>query len=70
MSERVGVCQQCNARFKIPATFTANKAKCSKCGGVVEIGPVTSEAAAPAIRDAEPSRRPARKEHRAPRTSA
>ncbi|MBK8179231.1 MAG: hypothetical protein IPK67_10170 [Planctomycetes bacterium] len=48
MEFRPGTCSACKASFKIPATFTANKAKCSKCGGVVEIGPVTSEAAAPA----------------------
>ena len=35
-----------------------------------EVRALQHSAAAPAIRDAEPSRRPARKEHRAPRTSA
>jgi hypothetical protein len=44
MEFRPGTCSACKASFRIPASFTANKAKCSKCGGVVEIGPVTSDA--------------------------
>jgi hypothetical protein len=44
----------CAASFKVPATFTANKAKCPKCSGVVEVGPVQS--AAPKV---EPSAAPA-----------
>lgn len=47
MSERVGVCQQCNARFKIPATFQGTKAKCNKCGGVVVVGAAAPAAATP-----------------------
>ena len=34
----------CAATFKVPGSFTASKAKCPKCGGVVEIGPVQSAA--------------------------
>ncbi|MFT4539364.1 MAG: hypothetical protein ACI841_003019 [Planctomycetota bacterium] len=49
MEHRVGKCTDCQASFKVPATFEANKAKCKKCGGVVEIGPIVSDApAAPA----------------------
>jgi len=43
MDFRPGLCSACKASFRIPATFTANKAKCSKCGGTVEIGAVVSE---------------------------
>jgi hypothetical protein len=35
MEPRIGTCGSCNAKFKVPATFTAEKAKCKKCGGVV-----------------------------------
>ena len=38
MTERIGVCGGCQAKFKIPPTFQGSKAKCNKCGGVVEIG--------------------------------
>jgi hypothetical protein len=48
---RVGTCQACGARFKVPETTKATRAKCSKCGGVVQIPPM----AAPAV-----SRAPAR----------
>lgn len=45
-SFRQGSCTQCKNSFRVPATFTANKAKCPKCGGVVEIGDTQSAAAA------------------------
>lgn len=48
MSERSGVCGSCGSRFKVPATFQGTKAKCSKCGGVVEVAPAAAGAAAPA----------------------
>ena len=38
MSHRVGICSSCEANYKIPADFAADKAKCKSCGGVVEIG--------------------------------
>lgn len=41
---RQAKCTACAATFKVPGTFAANKAKCPKCGGVVEIGPVQSTA--------------------------
>ncbi len=53
MEFRPGTCSACKATFRIPATFTANKAKCSKCGGAVDIGPVTSDNS-PAAKPAEP----------------
>ena len=62
MEHRVGKCTDCQASFKVPATFEADKAKCKKCGGVVEIGPVVSDspsASAPAA--ASPKPVPARK---------
>lgn len=48
MDYRQGVCTSCQNSFRVPATFVQNKAKCPKCGGVVEIGPVQSGGAAPA----------------------
>lgn len=45
---RVGTCKDCGARFKVPDTTTATRAKCSKCGGSVEI----PAAAAPTDADA------------------
>jgi hypothetical protein len=44
MQYRVGTCGSCNATFKVPATFPADKAKCKSCAdGVVEIGPPVDE---------------------------
>lgn len=40
MDFRQGTCSACKNSFRVPATFTAEKAKCPKCAGVVEIGPV------------------------------
>ncbi len=54
MTDRVGVCGSCRARFQIPASFTPNRAKCRTCGGVVEITPPT-----PAPRRASPPVPPA-----------
>lgn len=44
MEFRQGTCTSCKNSFRVPATFTAAKAKCPKCGGVVEIGPVQGSA--------------------------
>lgn len=44
MQYRVGTCASCNATFKVPATFPADKAKCKSCeDGIVEIGPPVDE---------------------------
>lgn len=63
MDYRQGVCTGCQNSFRVPATFVQNKAKCPKCGGVVEIGPVQSAsapaAAAPAPTPAAPATPPA-----------
>ncbi|MFT5080127.1 MAG: hypothetical protein ACI84E_000782 [Planctomycetota bacterium] len=42
---RQGICKDCDAQFKIPASFAHDRAKCNQCGGTVEIEPA---AAAPA----------------------
>lgn len=52
MDYRVGLCSACGASFKVPASFSAEKAKCKVCGGVVQIGPVRSDA--PPARPAAP----------------
>jgi len=56
MEYRHGTCSSCGAHYRVPATFKADKAKCKKCEGVVELGPVES----PAKEDA-PTAGPARK---------
>jgi hypothetical protein len=61
MDIRLGVCSACHARFKIPASFKPNRARCRECGGAVLVGPVGG--AEPA---AEP---PARREPRRARAS-
>ena len=43
MDYRLGTCSSCKAQFRVPATFKADRAKCKKCAGVVELGPVQSE---------------------------
>ena len=45
MDHRLGTCVACKAHYRVPATFTANRARCKNCGGAVEIGPVQSAAA-------------------------
>ena len=56
---RLGTCSSCDAKYRIPATFKADKAKCKKCGGVVEIGAVRGEAPAkPAAAKPAPARKP------------
>jgi len=59
MSHRVGICSSCEANYKVPADFAADKAKCKSCGGVVEIGDVVDDAPPPPVpakpvRKAEP----------------
>jgi len=53
---RQAKCTACAATFKVPGTFTANKAKCPKCGGVVEVGPLQSAAPKSAAPKAEASK--------------
>jgi len=45
---RVGTCKDCGARFKVPEATTASQAKCSKCGGIVQIPPAEAAASSPA----------------------
>jgi hypothetical protein len=59
MSHRVGICSSCEANYKVPADFAADKAKCKECGGVVEIGDVVEDPPPPPVpakpvRKAEP----------------
>jgi hypothetical protein len=46
MQVRHGVCNACGARYKLPASFAHDRAKCKQCGGVVEIGPPVADAPA------------------------
>lgn len=55
---RKGVCQDCNAEFKIPADFPHDRAKCRQCEtGVVVIEPAAGPAPVPAT--APPKKKPA-----------
>jgi hypothetical protein len=45
MTSRIGTCSGCGAKYKIPETFTGSRAKCKKCGGVVEIPALEEQAA-------------------------
>ena len=58
MEIRHGTCSACKSSFRIPSSFQANKAKCSKCGGVVQINDAVAEA--PAAHSRNPSHTPAR----------
>jgi len=40
MEYRQGICGDCNAEYQLSPTFSADKAKCKKCGGSVAVGPV------------------------------
>jgi hypothetical protein len=57
MAERIGVCADCGARFKIPGAFSRASAKCRKCGGTIEIPRVepAAEAVAPSPEIDEPA---------------
>lgn len=48
MSHRIGECSSCGAKYKLPASFSAARARCKQCDGVVEIGPVVQAEPAPA----------------------
>jgi hypothetical protein len=61
MEFRVGTCTSCNKKFKVPATFQADKAKCKHCGGVVEVEALASSAQPKAKPAAEPVPVPAKK---------
>lgn len=66
---RVGTCKDCGARFKIPDAVKAAAAKCSKCGGTVNIPPAeASPPAAPPV--ATPSEAPGRSATPSPRAPA
>ena len=67
MTARTGTCSGCDAKYKIPETFKGTKAKCKKCGGVVEIPPLEEVAAQPAP---EPVAAPAAAVRRGGRKSA
>ena len=42
MEYRNGTCASCEATYKIPASFTHDRARCKECGGTVEIGSAVS----------------------------
>ena len=66
MDVRHGTCTSCDKRYKLPASFPHDRAKCKECGGVVEIGPVESAAPPPPAPEPEPEE-PAQEEAPAPK---
>lgn len=73
MSHRLGVCSSCDAKYKIPSSFTANQAKCKACGGVVNISdPEGAKPAAPPVpaRKVAPAPKPAARKPDAKRPAA
>lgn len=62
MEYRKGICGDCNAEYKLPPSFAADKAKCKQCGGVVAVGEVEkAEPPAPARSQPKPEPVPAKK---------
>jgi hypothetical protein len=57
MEYRHGTCRDCDAEYKVPATFEGDKAKCKKCGGTVTLGPASAPRAAA---QPVPAKKPAR----------
>jgi hypothetical protein len=54
------VCQNCGAKYKLPATFAADKAKCKACGQAIDVAaqraqPPESTAATPVSAKAQPA---------------
>ena len=60
MSHRIGVCSSCDAKYKVPADFASDKAKCKECGDIVEIGGVVEDPPPPPV-PAKPVRKAAPK---------
>jgi len=52
---RVASCNDCGAKFKVPETTQAARAKCPKCGGVVAIPPAEGSSAPAAAAPSAPA---------------
>jgi len=57
MKYRLGVCSECSANYKVPASFEADRAKCKACGGVVELGSVQEDEPKPTAAPPMPARK-------------
>ncbi|HIG12089.1 MAG: hypothetical protein ABGY71_04780 [bacterium] len=69
MTHRIGTCSDCGATYKLPASFAADRARCKKCDGVVEIarasgGQPAKAAAAPPVPTRQPRTQPKSKPNR------
>jgi len=62
---RVGTCQDCSARYKIPDSFSGSRARCKKCGGTVAIA--AADAAEPGAGAPKAGKAPAKKRAPAPK---
>lgn len=57
MTDRIGTCTSCSARYRIPEHVTATRLKCKKCEGVVEIGVGKKKTAPPQAKAPAPKKR-------------
>lgn len=47
MSDLTIVCDNCGAKYRLPASFSGEKAKCKQCGSVIDVAAQRTAAAAP-----------------------
>ncbi len=48
MSDLTIVCDNCGAKYRLPASFSGDKAKCKQCGSAIDVAAQKTAAAAPA----------------------
>ena len=48
MSVLAIACDNCGAKYRLPESFSGDKAKCQKCGSVIDVAAQRKAAAAPA----------------------
>jgi len=61
MSVLAIACDNCGAKYRLPESFSGDKAKCQKCGSVIDVAAQRKAAAAPAPIAAAPKETPAPK---------
>jgi len=61
MSDLQIVCDNCGAKYRLPASFSGDRAKCQKCGSAIDVAAQKAVTAAPAAAQAAAATRPAAK---------
>jgi len=61
MSDLQIVCDNCGAKYRLPASFSGDRAKCQKCGSAIDVAAQKALATAPAVAPAAAPARPAAK---------